>query len=83
MRHLPLTFPRETYKGSFVALGCANGVHVRYAVRKVMTGDWQLTIGIEGECLSRETAHQFGSERKAKAFARADFRRRQLLRLAA
>lgn len=82
MRHLPLTFPRDTYRGRFIALGCANGVHLRYEVRKVMTGEWQLTIGVEGECLSRETAHQFTSERRAKDHARADFRRRQIVRLA-
>lgn len=82
MRHLPLTFPRDTYKGRSISIGCANGIHVRYEVRKVMTGDWQLTIGIAGESLSREASHQFGSERKAKDFARADFRRRQIVRLA-
>ena len=82
MRHLPLTFPRDTLNGRSVSLGCASGVNVRYEVRKVMTGDWQLTIGIEGECLSREASHQFSSERKAKDFARADFRRRQIVRLA-
>ena len=80
MRYLPLTFPRDPLNGRHISLGCASGVHVRYEVRRIMTGDWQLTIGIEGECLSRQLAHQFTSERRAKDFARADFRRRQLVR---
>lgn len=75
-RHLPLTFPRDTYKGAFVALACANGINLRYEVRKVMTGEWQLSIDADNRM---ERSWQFGSERKAKAFARDDFRRRQLL----
>jgi hypothetical protein len=80
--HLTLTFP---YRGSnkMVALGCANGVSLRYEVRKTMTGSWQLTIWPTERSRSEERAFQFTSERAAKGHARADFRRRQLVRLAA
>ena len=83
MRPLPLTFPKTKYKDKFVTLGCANGVPLQYEVRKTMLGGWQLTIW-ETECSrSEERAYHFASEKKAKDYARADFRRRQLVRLAA
>ena len=80
MKHLPLTFPT---KGRCVALACANGLSLRYEVQKIMTGEWQLVI--DGDYGKWETlrALQFASEREAKTFARDDFRRRQLVRLAA
>jgi len=70
---LPLEFGR-----SFVALACANGVGLRYDVRRLGRGQWELTIEADG--LRRTRA--FTTERAAKASARADFSRRQLLKLA-
>lgn len=83
MRFLPLTFPKEPDKGRHIALAGASGVSLRYEVSKIMTGDWQLTIWPTADDRRYERAYQFTSERKAKDYARADFRRRQLVRLAA
>jgi hypothetical protein len=76
MNYLPMTFGR----GPPITLGCANGVPVRYEVRHVARGCW--------DCVADAGAKRYGSphfktERDAKAWARADFRRRQLIRLAA
>ena len=50
MPHLPLTFPPADDKGRFISLACANGVDLRYEVRKVMTGEWQLCISVGAAC---------------------------------
>lgn len=84
MRYLLLTFPtRPTESGSFVSLACANGVHLCYTVRKTMLGTWQLTIWEMDRPRTEERPYHFPSERKAKDHARADFRRRQIVRLVA
>ena len=76
MTHLPLTFGR----GSLITIGCANGVPLRYEIRHVGCGAWELEIEARGK-LYNLGRHR--SERDAKACARADFRRRQIVRLAA
>lgn len=77
---LMLTFPK---RGAQVALGCANSVPLRYEVRKTMCGDWQLTIWEIERSRSEERSLHFPSQKQAKSFARADFRRRQILRAVA
>ena len=72
MRPLPLEFGRAS-----IALANACGVNLRYEVRHIFRGCWELTIDADGLRRTR----QFARERGAKSFARNDFRRRQLLRL--
>jgi hypothetical protein len=76
MNHLPMTFGR----GSLIALGRASGVAVRYEVRHVAPGCWDCVADTDEK---RYGSRHFKSERDAKAWARADFRRRQIVRLAA
>lgn len=84
MRHLALTFPKAAGENHLQrSLGCANGARLCYSIFKTMTGSWQLTIWLMDEPRSEERTHQFTSAKKAKDYARADFRRRQIVRLAA
>ena len=64
---------------AFCALGCANGVSLRYVVRRIAHGQWELETTADDLMRTRE----FTTERAAKQAARRDFHRRQLLTLAA
>lgn len=79
MTALQLTFPRD----GLIALACANGIHMRYEVRRLAHSIWQLTINADGEITHSERSITFANERSAKAYARSDFRRRQIVRAAA
>jgi hypothetical protein len=79
MTTLQLTFPRD----GLISLACANGIHLRYEVKRLAAAIWELTITADGEVTHSERAITFASERAAKTHARADFRRRQIVRLAA
>lgn len=88
MRHLPLTFPAPNANDENRrrrSLGCANGIRLCYTVFRTMTGSWQLTIWLMDEPRNgdSERAYHFPSAKKALDHARADFRRRQVVRLAA
>jgi len=79
MTTLQLTFPRD----GLISLACANGIHLRYEVRRLAYSIWELTINVDGEVTHSERRITFSNERDAKAHARADFRRRQIVRSAA
>ena len=76
MNVLQMTFPRDE---PCIALGCAEGVMLRYEVRHVSRGAWELTIDADKQRRTRS----FRNKREAQSFARRDFARRQMLRLAA
>jgi hypothetical protein len=82
MKHrVLLTFPS---RGKPIALACANGLSLRYEIRKVMTGGWQLIIEADhGSGWEVLRSRQFSSERAARFYARHDFRRRQSVNVAA
>lgn len=66
---MQLTFPT----GSNVALAGANGVSLRYEVRKQPDGEWHLFIDED----EKQTQARFGNVRDAKAYARQHFYNRQ------
>lgn len=81
---LALAWPDHTD----AALGCANGRHVIYRVERVQRGCWKVTVEVCRREVGRtrlyeiERVREFTTKRKAKAYARRDFERRQVVKLA-
>jgi hypothetical protein len=73
-RHLPLTFPMT---GAAIAMGNANGYNMRYEINHVGRAKWRCIIEKNGAIY---TVREFPRRQAAKAFARADFMRRQLVK---
>lgn len=72
--HLPLTFPQS---GALIALGNADGTALRYEVSHLGRGKWRLEIDWNGKLADRR---EFTTQGAARSFARAHFRRRQIVK---